>query len=535
MKILLNLPLNVIVLYFSILITSVSFAQVGINTVNPKASLDVESADSGILIPRVALSATNVSAPIVAPDISELIYNTATAGTSPNNVSPGFYYWNGSLWVSLSAGSIPGGDDKWDLSGNAGTDPGTNFMGTTDDKALHFKTNNFSRLIIPNAYQIHANSRGTAGLPFYSFADETNTGMFSPAGKALSFSIEGSEKFRIISTSASNSYITSFMNHRFSNGAVDNPSIAFDGSRKMGLYRIGSDVMGFSTASTERMRVSNEGLGINGTISLKEGAALTLSNGLNNPISLGTNPFSQYRITGPNAAFSISAITPLADADGQVITLINTTDYPLTIIHNHAASAVGSRVFCPTESDFVLNGKFATVTLQYNATLQKWVITNFVDGTSAPYGSNMQTVKGTSDTYVNFDYFTDMQGMTLTFIPKHSIVYVSFGASGYMDVHNPMVRGGGAVFRLVNVTAGNRVEAGLATLATDYDMDWYGYEVIISAWNASLNMFPVSVTPGVSTTLKIQWARDAAYSPKTLRCNVASDPSGAHRALTVFD
>src|SRR5690554_5589861 len=121
MKILLNLPLNVIILYFSILITSVSFAQVGINTTDPKASLDVESTDSGILIPRVALSATNISAPIVAPDISELIYNTATAGTSPNNVSPGFYYWNGSLWVGLSAGSLPGGDDKWDLSGNGGT------------------------------------------------------------------------------------------------------------------------------------------------------------------------------------------------------------------------------------------------------------------------------------------------------------------------------------------------------------------------------------------------------------------------------
>ncbi len=26
---------------------------------------------------------------------SLLVYNTATAGTSPNNVTPGFYYWNG--------------------------------------------------------------------------------------------------------------------------------------------------------------------------------------------------------------------------------------------------------------------------------------------------------------------------------------------------------------------------------------------------------------------------------------------------------
>jgi hypothetical protein len=30
-----------------------------------------------------------------------LIYNTATAGTAPNNVTPGFYYWNGTSWIRL--------------------------------------------------------------------------------------------------------------------------------------------------------------------------------------------------------------------------------------------------------------------------------------------------------------------------------------------------------------------------------------------------------------------------------------------------
>ena len=67
-----------------------SFAQVGINTTTPNAALDVTSTDDGLLIPRVALTASNVASPLTLPTISELVYNTATAGISPNNVTPGF-------------------------------------------------------------------------------------------------------------------------------------------------------------------------------------------------------------------------------------------------------------------------------------------------------------------------------------------------------------------------------------------------------------------------------------------------------------
>ena len=33
-----------------------------------------------------------------------LVYNTATAGTSPNNVTPGYYYWDGSSWQRVNNG-----------------------------------------------------------------------------------------------------------------------------------------------------------------------------------------------------------------------------------------------------------------------------------------------------------------------------------------------------------------------------------------------------------------------------------------------
>jgi len=57
--------------------------------------------DMGVLIPRIALTATNDSLTIKSPASSLLIYNTATSGSSPNSVLPGFYYWNGDVWVAF--------------------------------------------------------------------------------------------------------------------------------------------------------------------------------------------------------------------------------------------------------------------------------------------------------------------------------------------------------------------------------------------------------------------------------------------------
>lgn len=84
-----------------------AFSQnVGINnsgaTPDNSAILDVSSTDKGLLLPRVALTATNNAAPITTPATSLLVYNTATAGTAPNDVTPGFYFWDGAKWVRLN-------------------------------------------------------------------------------------------------------------------------------------------------------------------------------------------------------------------------------------------------------------------------------------------------------------------------------------------------------------------------------------------------------------------------------------------------
>ncbi|MCX6288295.1 MAG: hypothetical protein NTW92_00770 [Bacteroidetes bacterium] len=80
-------------------------AQTGIGTTTPDASakLDVTATDKGFLPPRVALTATSSANPTTSPAAGLLVYNTATAGTAPNNVVPGYYYWNGTTWVNFIA------------------------------------------------------------------------------------------------------------------------------------------------------------------------------------------------------------------------------------------------------------------------------------------------------------------------------------------------------------------------------------------------------------------------------------------------
>ncbi|MBI3234951.1 MAG: tail fiber domain-containing protein [Bacteroidetes bacterium] len=81
--------------------------KIGANSA-PAASavLELESGtNKGFLGPKVALTSTTDVSTISSPATGLLVYNTATAGSSPNNVTPGYYYYSGSAWVSMNGAS----------------------------------------------------------------------------------------------------------------------------------------------------------------------------------------------------------------------------------------------------------------------------------------------------------------------------------------------------------------------------------------------------------------------------------------------
>jgi hypothetical protein len=151
---------------------------------NASAMLDISATNKGLLIPRVALTAANSNLPVGATITTSLmVYNTATNGAGVNAVSPGYYYWNGTRWVSMS------GDD-WRLTGNAGTNPTTNFLGTTDAQDLVFRTNNTEIVRILSAGNVGV---GTPGPLADTRLDVLGNGTFTTAiaGVATSVGVFG--------------------------------------------------------------------------------------------------------------------------------------------------------------------------------------------------------------------------------------------------------------------------------------------------------------------------------------------------------
>ncbi len=122
-----------------LIIVNNSYSQIGIGTTAPDGALDVTSTSDGLLIPRVALTISTSALPLTAPTVSELVYNTATIA----DVTPGYYYWNGTIWVRLASGTAT---NDWSITGNTGIVDGTNFIGTAaaTNVDVAFRRNNFA-------------------------------------------------------------------------------------------------------------------------------------------------------------------------------------------------------------------------------------------------------------------------------------------------------------------------------------------------------------------------------------------------------
>ncbi len=120
-------------------VNAVADDNVGIGTASPDTSavLDLTSANKGFLTPRLTTVQRNA---IVLPANGLLIFNTSNNRFEFNSGTPLSPNW--SPVVSTNG---------WNLNGNSGLNPATNFFGTTDANPIVFKTNNNEQIrIMPN-------------------------------------------------------------------------------------------------------------------------------------------------------------------------------------------------------------------------------------------------------------------------------------------------------------------------------------------------------------------------------------------------
>ena len=134
---------KILILFICVLFIQAAQPQsIAINTdgsqPNASAMLDIKNANKGLLIPRVSLVSETDAATIPSPVLSLLVFNTNAA--LPDGV--GFYFWNGNnKWSKLATLSALN-NTSWGLSGNSAINPNNDFIGTTDNQPLIFKTNN---------------------------------------------------------------------------------------------------------------------------------------------------------------------------------------------------------------------------------------------------------------------------------------------------------------------------------------------------------------------------------------------------------
>lgn len=131
--------------------------------ITPDASsmFEVRATNKGMLITRVALTATNAAGPITSPATSLLVYNTATAGSGTAiGVYPGYYYNAGTPaapnWKRLAEGT--GSGDAWLTTGNFGTLPANNWLGTNDAQDFVIRSNNTERMRVVSGGNVIVNT-----------------------------------------------------------------------------------------------------------------------------------------------------------------------------------------------------------------------------------------------------------------------------------------------------------------------------------------------------------------------------------------
>ena len=116
---------------------------VGIGTITPDQSavLDIQSADKGLLIPRLS---KDQMYSIKTPATGLMVYQTGEKS--------GFYFYDGKNWNPINgtgfegANSVAADPNDWSFGGNSVSN--TAFLGTTNSQTLKFKVNNVNAGLI---------------------------------------------------------------------------------------------------------------------------------------------------------------------------------------------------------------------------------------------------------------------------------------------------------------------------------------------------------------------------------------------------
>lgn len=282
----------------------------------------------------------------------------AVAGTALVNNGSG-----GLLW------SIPGSSSYWVVVGNTGTNPPTNFVGTTDSKAFVLATGGNERMRVLATQLVGLGTTAPSAALHESISDANNT-------TVTAFDILGHNSTGTPDVGFGVGWNLSAQ----STTTVDRPAAQIGAFWRTATDASRSAAMTFSTTNsgtlTEYARIDTNGymgvgttdpvtqFDITGGFATRRASDTTLVNGLNNNVTLGNR--SYFETKGPTGAFAITGFTD--GYDGKQLRVVNKTGMTMTITDNAATSSVGNRIVTGAGDDIKIKGANQVLDFVYDAT-----------------------------------------------------------------------------------------------------------------------------------------------------------------------
>ena len=450
----------------TVIITTVIFtfglnqsnAQVGIGNVSPQGALDISTLANpnadGLLIPRVALALTT-TATVLTPTVSEMVYNTATAG----DVTPGFYYWDGSKWVRIVTGAV---SNDWTTTGNNATTAATNFVGTTDAIDFVTRTNNTEKTRVTSA--------GNVGI-----------GTPTPAAK-LDVATGVTTTNSVVNATGS---INDFLQYNIQNTSVGiqaqsgYSATADNGTATSGFAWLGINNSGFNFPSTYNIGVAND------VSYIGSGQDMHIANANNTKsiiFSTGRatpTPFFNERMRITNAG-NVAIGTPTPSSK-SILDIASTTAGVLF----PRVTSVQRTAIAPAATDLGLR--------VYDTTTNTFWYWNGIVWVQDAVTSNSWGITGNTGTNPATNFVGTTSNVDLSF-RTNSTEKVRIGANGSVAINTGAVPSAFEKLQVNHTGAGND-----AILVINNDASTAGYGNAVWARNSNVTGTSIVASGGVTT------------------------------------